>query len=229
MDWTRTLDNYCERLGPGFWAEPWNAVTNLAFILAAVGGYAYAARQERLDWPLIVLITITVAVGIGSFLFHTFATVWAVLADVIPIQLFILVYFTLAMRRFAGFPWWGAVLATLVFIAFSAVGGGLLGDLAGERLNGSEGYLPPLAALLAVGAALYVAGRTGPGGSLMIAGLLFAVSLSFRTVDMAVCQAFPLGTHFLWHVLNGVLLGFLLIAMARYGAPMPRARPSRPS
>jgi hypothetical protein len=223
MDWTRQIDNYCERLGPGFWAEPWNAVTNLAFILAAVAGYVYAARQEKLDWPLLILITITVAVGIGSFLFHTFATVWAVIADVIPIQLFILVYFALVMRRFVGMPWWGAILATAAFVAFSAVGGSALGEMFGERLNGSEGYLPPLLALLAVGAALFVAGRTGGGAALMIAGLIFAVSLSFRTVDMAVCGAFPLGTHFLWHALNGVLLGVLLVAMARYGRPRGKA------
>jgi hypothetical protein len=30
------IDAYCERLGPGLWAEPLNAVTNLAFIVAAV-------------------------------------------------------------------------------------------------------------------------------------------------------------------------------------------------
>lgn len=219
MDWTRQIDNYCERLGPGFWAEPWNAVTNGFFILAAIASYFYATRRGQLDWPLVVLITITVAVGIGSFLFHTFATVWAVIADVVPIQLFILTYFALAMRRFAGLPWWGAALATAAFVAFSAVGGEALGEALGDRLNGSEGYLPPLAALIAVGGALYVAGRTGAGGALMAAGLLFAVSLSFRTVDMAVCDAFPLGTHFLWHALNGVLLGFLIVAMARYGTP----------
>ena len=37
----------------------------------------------------------------------------------------------------------------------------------------------------------------------------FTVSLVFRTVDNQVCGGFPLGTHFVWHLLNGVLL-FLL-------------------
>ena len=32
---TETIDIYCERLDPSFWAEPINALTNLAFI--AVG------------------------------------------------------------------------------------------------------------------------------------------------------------------------------------------------
>ena len=217
MDWTATIDNYCERLGPSFWAEPWNALTNGAFVFAAMVGWLVARRREALDGPLVILIVITVLVGIGSFLFHTVATRWALLADVIPIQLFIVTYFALAMRRFAGLPWWGAAAATLAFLAFSAVAGRALSSLLGDGLNGSEGYLPPLAALVAVGLALVWAGRSGPGWALVTAAAIFAVSLTFRTVDQAVCSSFPLGTHFAWHTLNGVLLGYLLIAMARHG------------
>ncbi|MEM7693621.1 MAG: ceramidase domain-containing protein [Pseudomonadota bacterium] len=220
---TRQLDLYCERLGPEFWAEPFNAITNGAFILAAITGYLYADRKNAVDWPIAVLVIITTAVGIGSFLFHTFATVWAVIADVVPIQLFIVFYFVFAMRRFAGLPWWGCALATVAFMAFSVVGGGVLGDLFGDRLNGSEGYLPPLLGLLVVGGILVMAGRTGAGFSLLTAAIIFAVSLTFRTVDMAVCDAFPLGTHFLWHALNGLLLGFLIVAMAAFGRPRGRA------
>jgi hypothetical protein len=224
MDWTRTIDNYCERLGPAFWAEPWNAVTNAAFIAAAVVGLIAAARGGRLDRPFALLVALTVLVGIGSFLFHTFATVWAVTADVIPIQLFIVAYFALAMRRFAGFPWWGAALATVAFMLVAFVGGGALRTATGGALNGSEGYVPPLLALVVVGLALVAAGRRGAGWSLVAAGGIFAVSLTFRTIDMAVCEAFPLGTHFLWHILNGVLLGVLLLAMASYGEPKRSAR-----
>lgn len=32
------------------------------------------------------------------------------------------------------------------------------------------------------------------------------MSLFFRTIDMAVCESIPIGTHFLWHLLNGVLV-----------------------
>jgi hypothetical protein len=35
MNWTQAVDIYCERLGPGLWAEPLNAVTNVAFFVAA--------------------------------------------------------------------------------------------------------------------------------------------------------------------------------------------------
>lgn len=35
MRWNATIDAYCERLGPGFWGEPLNAISNLAFCLTA--------------------------------------------------------------------------------------------------------------------------------------------------------------------------------------------------
>src|SRR3546814_5530059 len=45
--------------------------------------------------------------GIGSGLFHSFAVAWAVLADVIPVALFILLYMYLALRRLVALPLWG--------------------------------------------------------------------------------------------------------------------------
>ena len=41
---------------------------------------------------------------------------------------------------------------------------------------------------------------------LLVAAAVFAFSLFFRSIDSAVCPELPLGTHFLWHLLNGVLL-----------------------
>ncbi|NJN40478.1 MAG: hypothetical protein HC807_06085 [Gammaproteobacteria bacterium] len=32
------------------------------------------------------------------------------------------------------------------------------------------------------------------------------MSLTFRTLDRDLCAAIPLGTHFLWHLLNAVVL-----------------------
>ena len=46
------------------------------------------------------------------------------------------------------------------------------------------------------------------------AGLL-AASLVFRSIDRAVCPAFPLGTHFLWHLLNAVMLGWMILVLVR--------------
>ncbi len=217
MDWTQQIDIYCERHGPAFWAEPANAISNIAFVLVPVAGYLLARRRAAVDWPITALVALALLIALASFLNHTVAEVWAGAADAGSIQLFIVFYFLFAMRRFAGFAWWLAGLATAAFMAFSIVGGGELSSLVGDALNGSEGYLPPLAALIVIGLALVASGRREAGWSLAGGGVLFGVSLFFRAIDMPLCAEFPLGTHFMWHILNGVLLGFLIYALAAFG------------
>ncbi|MEE8297041.1 MAG: hypothetical protein V3R26_04335, partial [Hyphomicrobium sp.] len=74
MDWDQKIYRYCERgHDPAFWAEPFNAISNGAFLFAALFAaiaYLRLPREERdfVEAGLIVLVTI---VGIGSFLFHT--------------------------------------------------------------------------------------------------------------------------------------------------------------
>jgi hypothetical protein len=48
---------------------------------------------------------------------------------------------------------------------------------------------------------------------LLTGSILFIVSLSARTVDNLVCPVWPLGTHFLWHLLNAELLRRLILAL----------------
>ena len=89
---------------------------------------------------------------------------------------------------------------------------------AGPCLNGSVGYLPAFIVLLLVGGALYVK-RHPAARSLIGAGLIFAVSLTLRTIDRTICAATdvgvmhgPIGTHFVWHILNATLLYILMRA-----------------
>jgi hypothetical protein len=86
MDWTRAVNAYCERTDAGFWSEPINALTNGAFLLAA--GLVWP--MTRGDTGARLLACVLGLIGIGSFLFHTVAEVWAGLADVLPILIFIL-------------------------------------------------------------------------------------------------------------------------------------------
>ena len=100
--------SYCERgLDPSFWAEPVNAITNAAFIIAAIlatRGWLQRPAGERgaVEGVLILLIY---AMGIGSFLFHTYATGWAAIADVAPIGIFMVSYLGFALRRYIGLGW----------------------------------------------------------------------------------------------------------------------------
>jgi hypothetical protein len=218
VNWSRRIDGYCERVGPDFWAEPLNAATNAAFILAALVGLIMAMRAGRLDGPVAWLVALTFAVGIGSFLFHTFATAWAAMADTTPIMLFILSYFAIAMNRFAGFGWGRSVLLMLAFLAGMVVLSAILRETLAPIVGGSTSYAPALLAMLGVG--LWLSLRRNPvGRRLIAAAAIFAVSLTFRTLDRPLCDLWPAGTHFVWHVLNGLVLGTLLVVLVRHGAP----------
>ena len=133
----------------------------------------------------------------------------------IPIGIFIYGYFLLALRRMLGMPW---VYAIVFLIAFMALSNGLAIAVPREVLNGSTGYSPALGALLVIG---WLLRDNGQGRAMLTAAAIFVASLALRIVDLDICHAFPLGTHFLWHVLNAVLLYLLL-----RGA-MTRTRPAK--
>ena len=221
--WWRRIDAYCERGGPEFWAEPVNAVTNALFVLGALLAWRIWRREAPDDLAIPVLLALVVAIGVGSFLFHTFATAWAALADVLPITAFIVVYLVLTVRRFVGTAWWLALAAGVAFLPAAAFVERALSTLVGPALGGSEGYAPALLALLAFGAWLRRLGRPA-GQALLVAAGLFFVSLTFRTLDQPLCAAWPLGTHFVWHGLNAVLLTWLVVTMVRHGGPAATRR-----
>ena len=79
------------------------------------------------------------------------------------------------------------------------------GGLPYDWFNGSLGYAPALIFLGGVGVFHWLKKKEEPFVLLASAGL-FVLSLTFRSIDMAVCEAFPLGVHFMWHVLNAGVL-----------------------
>ena len=110
------LDMYCERTSAAFWAEPVNALTNLAFVLAGLWG-VWAVRRRGTDFFSELLCWWAVAIGVGSFLFHTFATRLTMWADILPIAGFTLVYSWFNLRRYIGM---GRLPALAVFVGFYA-------------------------------------------------------------------------------------------------------------
>ena len=221
MDWRAAVDIYCERTGPEFWSEPLNAVTNLAFVVAAILPYRAMRREGGRDALLTLLCGIALCIGIGSFLFHTFAERWAGLADVIPILLFIVVFLHAAMLRLFRLSWPLAILATVLAFGASLPARDLAMAATGSTLNGSVSYMPAFALL--AGSALALALLRRPSARpVAVAAAVFAVSLTARTLDADLCPAIPAGTHFLWHLLNGTMIGILLFALQRYGPPLNR-------
>ena len=95
-------------------------------------------------------------IGIGSLLFHTFATSWAAQADIIPIWMFVGSYVLLVIYRLSGQNGWKtlatALIVAAVMLALHASTSGSLGTRVNTDpllFNGSLQYLPALATLVA--------------------------------------------------------------------------------
>lgn len=198
------LINYCERTGPGLLAEPINAVSNAAFFIAAWLLY-YHYRKGPGDKQALTLIFLIALVGAGSTLFHTFANKLTELADIIPIAIFTFYYLWLALRKLVGCSVYCALAHLFVFAAFAE----LVSKIPPEySFNGSIAYFPCWAAVLLIGTVL--AWRKHPAARWILkAALVFTVSLTFRSIDYKVCADISVGTHFLWHCLNGLMLYLL--------------------
>jgi len=209
MDWSAQSDNYCERTDLLFWSEPVNAVTNAAFVIVAVWMWRRcgAVPSARL------LCVILFAIGIGSFLFHTHATAWAAAADVIPIGLFILVYLFLVNRDFVGMSGWAAVLATTVFVPYAYVMVRILDTVPFFQISNFYWTVPVL--LFVYGAALHHK-RPQSARGLIYGGLLLCLSIALRSVDEGLCRYWAVGTHFLWHLLNALMLGWMIEVYRRH-------------
>ncbi|MDQ2089466.1 ceramidase domain-containing protein [Marimonas arenosa] len=223
-------------MGPGFWAEPWNAVSNAAFLLAALWGWIEARRTGAVGGVTLLLIALAALIGVGSFLFHSFATAWSGLADVLPIWSFVAVAVIVGMARVGGLaPARIAVIALAVVLALVLLVVAVTlpgGDQAARAptkppvLNGSLQYTPAVVALVAFSAMAWRSGHP-LAGWIVAATVTFLLSLTFRTIDLAVCNTFSRGTHFLWHLLNGLMIGLVLQVLVRAERLEPRQHAGR--
>ncbi len=201
------IRHYCERSGPGLFDEPLNAISNLAFFIAA---YVLWKRYKQIPDPQAAwLITLLATVGLGSTLFHTFANGLTMLGDVIPIAFLTLTYLWTAMRRFLCLS---RLKATAFLIAFAFLA--FLAETAPPalRFNGSVSYFP---CLLAVFLLAFFARKRSPQAASTIfrASCWFCVSLTYRSIDMTLCPTIAIGTHFIWHITNGWVLYLLISAL----------------
>ena len=211
------VDTYCERLAPGLWGEPLNALSNLAFLLAAAVLWFRYRPADRSMRALVVLLAL---IGLGSLSFHTAATELTRVFDVLFIALFVFFYVVCFGHWFWGLPWPRAWL----FAPALALLGVVLIPVSLLIPAGSGSYLAAGVALVGLAVALRFSGPDGTRHhwrAFGIAAVVFAVSLALRTVDLSACAGWPTGTHFLWHLLNAVVL-YLVAREAMIRVSPPR-------
>lgn len=201
------IDIYCERLDASYWAEPINAITNIAFLIAALAAYLLHRKQPQSSFVSLLLIINVFLIGIGSYLFHTHATRWSLLADVIPITIFMHLYLFLFVRNILNAGTSMGIISVFIFIGASYLISPVL--LPADALNGSVMYFSSVLALLVCSGLLYY--QNHPDRVLLITGtLVFIASITMRSLDMAACDYLPIGIHYFWHIFNATLLYLLL-------------------
>ena len=224
MNWNAFIDSYCERLLPGFWDEPLNAVSNLAFWLVAWVVWrrwqrAIAANKpinpKGMSWDIQSLLVMLLLIGLGSFAFHTFATRWAGALDVLFIAVYLHFYLAVYLHRAMTWRWAIAWLGVPLFLLLSQ------GLSIGWRQwwpGSAAGYLSAWTVLLLL-CAHSATQRLESTRPLALAAACFAVSLSLRQLDMPLCSDWRWGTHFAWHLLNAATLGLTTWAMVSLHLP----------
>lgn len=222
MDLMRAMDEYCERLGPGLFAEPLNLLSNLAFLLAAIWSWRLAAAAYVPGHTILVprkvfdrLAAVIFIVGVGSGLYHSFARLWAMWADVIPIGIFLFAYLAVFLRYVLRLKVGGILSGLGIFLALNIVLGIVIKP---EWVNNSQQYFATVVALIVMGLMLQ---KRRYQGSIFFYGAagMFVLSLIFRSVDMAVCPSLAYGTHFLWHITNALVLAFAMRGMLLVRGP----------
>ena len=210
MDFSKSVDLYCERLHAGIWAEPANVLSNLSFIIAGVLVLrSISPRPKGTEISAQIAAYLAIAVGLGSSAFHLWAVKWAEILDVFFILLFIIWAIVLYCRQKLMWSMQSIVFYFCLLGALSYIFIILLKDL---PLNGSHGYMGVLICLS------YLAFRDRQISSkpyLFYGGIVFPISLLFRTIDHIICPFFPMGSHWLWHLLNGLLLYFASMSLVK--------------
>jgi hypothetical protein len=199
--------------------EPINSVSNVALLIAALAAWWKGRQVQALSAGLWVLLGLSVRVGLGSALWHTFATPRALVLDVVPLMLFQLASLWLYGRHVAGLPTTAVAVLLLLYL-----GAGLWPPQYQGWLNGVLLYAPTLAVAWVVGLHYCLSAR--PERLVLLAGaVVFCAALTCRTIDLLVCRQVPLGTHFLWHVLLAFTVYLALRAWVVAGAGPPAAQP----
>lgn len=209
------VDLYCERLAPGLLGEPLNAASNLAFFAAAVWVWQRADQAGAWRGKARVLAALLALIGAGSLTFHTWATTWAEMLDELPILVFQLVFLGFYLRRVLAWHSLAVGTGILAFVAAIFTAGHFP-----TLINGSLPYLPAFLVLGGIGVFHRITARAG-GNAFLLAAVLFCLSLTLRSIDLALCPVFPYGTHLFWHLCNAVMLALAVHGLLQAGQENP--------
>ena len=216
---------YCETLNAtsaAFPVEPFNTVSNGVIVLFGLAALYLVRKRTPQAYDLYVLSALLIATGIGSGLWHGLRDGWWLRFEVNAGLLFLFGVALCWSRRL-----WSSVGALLFLVAFG------LAFIYSRQFLGvfSQRWVAVAPAVVLFGSVLatQTVMRSKKAALLGLAAMALSLTaLGFRTYDLEVCESFPLGTHWLWHMFNsagGFTAMLAVITLQMEGARRPRTAP----
>ena len=204
---------YCERNSkPDFMAEPLNLITNIAFVIGAIMVFKMLKFYKLIsakNWDIILLTAILATIGFGSGSFHSMPSTLTQTLDVIPIEAFIFIYLAVFFVRVIGVK---PIFTVFILGAFLGVTILFGKNFSASTLNGTIMYVPTYLMLIVMVLIMGFVKQNPLYLHLINTAVIWTFSLAFRTMDMQICSyTHNIGTHFMWHILNAVVLYRMLV------------------
>lgn len=205
----------CERREPDeLWAEPLNVISSVGFLVAAYLilkkciGHPEIKKEKK--WDIHILNFLVLAIGCSSVIFHMAPSHYTELLDIFFIVAFINIFFLSFMVRVAKLKIYQIVVAYLAFTGSTH----MLVSQFPNAMNDSIAYLSSVFTIIFI--AFYLKKKRRAGSTdFKYAAIIGMISLTFRSIDNYVCDYIHIGTHFMWHFLNSVLIYLLLKQLVR--------------
>lgn len=192
--YSQSVINYCERAGEGIFSEPINLFTNIFLVAASFFAFKLLKEQNLLQKKYVALSALIGLIGVGSGLWHSLRSPLTHALDFVPIYTFFILYLyilfnLLTKNRLV------ALSSTIMYILAQV----LLSAYFPQLLNGSIRHIFNLG--LVVGVLFWLKNKYQKVNyPLLTLFFTYATGVLFRSIDNVVCQSFPLGTHFVWHL-----------------------------
>jgi hypothetical protein len=206
---------YCERTAAGFGHEPFNALSAALFVIVGLVMWRrLLGLIERVTALMFALV------GVGSLALHLSGTMLGYALDLAGNFAFMTAFGVWVLVRLSGAnPRSALILSSLVVILNTVLA---LNPLVHVLLGWIIDHYTVLAAVLLL-TALAARNDRKLAGGLAASGFVLGIGLIFRFADGRWCDAWPFGTHAIWHVFYAASVLILLLTMA---AAEPRSKPA---
>ncbi|MFZ5503498.1 MAG: hypothetical protein ACOY3V_08260 [Pseudomonadota bacterium] len=204
------VGHYCGRFVDGIWGEPQNSFSNIIFVIGAYYAWCAWRKAESRDPVVQIAFVLGALIGIGSFVFHSYPNPVTLYVDLVLIQIFVLVYFGYVGSRYFCANKTAIVLSIGTFFIIRQL---WIAYMPKGLLGGGISHIPTLVLLIFCGIYFFSKLRR-LSLFLFSASALYFTAVIIRSWDLYVCDSFPIGLHWTWHILTGLTVSVLLYAVA---------------